>query len=82
MKSMKLSAVSTLACLFLLAGCSTPQRIPPLLLIEEAQEACQEPRWGGQTQGELVLHLLDVKRALRGCKAGAEALSNYIKEMP
>lgn len=64
----------------LLGGCSTPPRTVPNLLIEEAQEACQEPRWGGQTQGELVLHLLDVKRALRGCKAGAEALSNYIKE--
>ena len=64
----------------LLGGCSTAPRTVPRLLIEEAQEACQEPRWGGQTQGELVLHLLDVKRALRGCKAGAEALSNYIKE--
>ena len=76
---MKLFALSMA---LLLAGCSTAPRTVPSLLIEEAQEACQEPRWGGQSQGELVLHLLDVKRALRGCKAGAEALSNYIKETP
>jgi uncharacterized lipoprotein YmbA len=74
---MKLFALSMA---LLLVGCSTAPRTVPHLLIEEVQEACQEPRWGGQTQGELVLHLLDVKRALRGCKAGAEALSNYIKE--
>lgn len=71
-----------LSMALLLEGCSTAPRAVPHLLIEEAQEACQEPRWGGQTHGELVLHLLDVKRALRGCKAGAEALSNYIKETP
>lgn len=65
----------------LLTGCGTnPPRAVPELLLNEAQEACQEPRWSGSTQGELVLHLLDVKRALRGCKAGAEALANYVKE--
>ena len=65
----------------LLAGCGTnPPRLVPELLLDEVQEACQEPRWGGSTQGELVRHLLDVKRALRGCKAGAEALANYVKE--
>ena len=65
----------------LLAGCGTsPRPGVPHLLLDEVQEACQEPRWGGSTQGELVLHLLDVKRALRGCRAGAEALSDYVKE--
>lgn len=63
-----------------LMGCGAMPRQAPVLLIEEAREACQEPRWGGQTQGDLVLHLLDVKRALRGCKAGVEALANYVKE--
>lgn len=69
-----------LSMALLLVGCQTPPRTPPILLIEEAREACQEPRWGGQTQGELVLHLLDVKRALRGCKAGAAALIQYVEE--
>jgi hypothetical protein len=61
-----------------LMGCGALPRQAPVLLIEEAREACREPRWGGSTQGGLVLHLLDVKRALRGCKAGAEALIQYV----
>ena len=63
-----------------LTGCGAMPRQTPVLLIEEAREACQEPRWGGQTQGELVRHLIDVKRALRGCKAGAEALIQYMED--
>ena len=55
-------------------------RQAPVLLIEEARGACQEPRWGGQTQGGLVRHLIDVKRALRGCKAGAAALIQYMED--
>lgn len=74
---MKLFALSTA---LLLVGCSTPPRTVPHLLIEEAREACQEPRWSGQTQGDLVRHLIDVKRALRGCKAGAEALIQYVED--
>ena len=64
-----------------LMGCGALPRQAPVLLIEEAREACQEPRWGGQTQGDLARHLIDVKHALRGCKAGAEALIQYVEEV-
>lgn len=72
--------LSVILMTLVLTGCGAMPRQAPVLLIEEARDACQEPRWGGSTQGGLVLHLLDVKRALRGCKAGAEALIQYMED--
>ena len=71
--------ISMLAALMLTACASTRMGVPHNL-IDAAREACVEPVFSGTTNMDLVLHTLDVKRALRACRGGTEALATFLEE--
>ena len=61
----------------LLVGCSKPEHqvlIPPQLLIP-----CNEPQWNGETNGDLVEYVGELREALGRCNADKAAISELVK---
>ena len=66
-----------LSFLLLLAGCSEPEAeilIPPQLL-----QMCSEPQWQGETNGDLVEYIGELKEALGKCNADKAAISAFLQ---
>lgn len=76
MKTLKIGLLS--ASLMLSAACSKTEPEVPMIP-RQLLNPCAEPAWEGQTNGELIEHIMELREALGKCNADKAAIERLVE---
>lgn len=74
----KLPRLGLMSTFLLLSAACSSQRANPPLIPEMLLAPCPEPQWEGETNGDLIDYIADLKEALGKCNADKAAIYKII----